>query len=65
VEGNIGTDHLDGEAIQQICGSVRPFYLVASQNRRLKNQVTDHIINGAENALDFTILRRSVWTRHS
>jgi hypothetical protein len=35
-----------------------------SWNRSLKEQETHHIINGAENALCFTILRRSVWTRH-
>jgi hypothetical protein len=29
-------NHLGGEAAQQICGGVEPFYPVASQNRRLK-----------------------------
>jgi hypothetical protein len=29
-------DRLGGEAVQQICGDVEPFYPVASQNRRLK-----------------------------
>jgi hypothetical protein len=29
-------DHLGGEAVQQICAGVEPFYPVASQNRRLK-----------------------------
>jgi hypothetical protein len=29
-------NHLGGEAVQQICGGVKPFYPVASQNRRLK-----------------------------
>jgi hypothetical protein len=40
VAGNVGTshtDHLAGEAIQQICDSVEAFYLVAShKNRNLK-----------------------------
>jgi hypothetical protein len=31
------TDRLGGEAVQQICGSVEPFYPVASRNRSLKN----------------------------
>jgi hypothetical protein len=29
-------DRLGGEAVQQICGGVEPFYLVASQSRSLK-----------------------------
>jgi hypothetical protein len=32
------TDCLGGEAVQQICGGVEPFYLVASQNRSLKSR---------------------------
>jgi hypothetical protein len=57
-------DHLGGEAVQQICGGVEPFYLVASWNRSLKKQGMQHIIDGAKNALSFTILWRSVVTRH-
>jgi hypothetical protein len=30
----------------------------------MKKQGVEHVINGAENALGFTILWRSVWTRH-
>jgi hypothetical protein len=44
---------------------VEPFYLVASRNRILKKQGAQHIIDGAEDALGFTILWRSVGTRHS
>jgi hypothetical protein len=65
--GEVWTGHVDrlgGEAVQQICGGVEPFYPVASQNRSLKKQETQHIIDGAEDALDFTILWRSVGTRH-
>jgi hypothetical protein len=29
-------DRLGGEAVQQICGGMEPFYLVASRNRSLK-----------------------------
>jgi hypothetical protein len=39
VEGDVGTpraDSLNWEVVQQICGSVDPFYPVASQNRSLK-----------------------------
>jgi hypothetical protein len=43
---------------------VEPFYLVASQNRSLKKQGAQYIIDVAEDALDFTILLRSVGTRH-
>jgi hypothetical protein len=53
MEGDVSTgraDRLGGETVQQICGSVEPFYPVVSQNR----------INGTENALGFTVLRRSV-----
>jgi hypothetical protein len=57
-------DRLGGEAVHQICGGVKPFYPVASQNRRLKKQGMQHIIDGAEDALVFTILWRSVGTRH-
>jgi hypothetical protein len=58
------TDRLDGEAVQQICGGVEPFYPVASRNRSLKKQRTRHIINGAKDVFGFTVLRRSVGTRH-
>jgi hypothetical protein len=57
-------DHLGGEAVQQICASVEPFYLVVSRNRRMKEQRMYHIIDGAMNVLSFTVLWRSVWTRH-
>jgi hypothetical protein len=57
-------DRLGGEAAQQICDGVEPFYLVASWNRSMKKQGAQHIINGAEDALDFTVLRRNVGTRH-
>jgi hypothetical protein len=65
--GEVCTGHVDrlgGEAVQQICGGVEPFYLVASWNRSLKKQGMQHIIDGAKNALSFTILWRSVVTRH-
>jgi hypothetical protein len=58
------TDRLGGEAVQQICGGVEPFYPVASQNRSLKEQGTQHIIDGAKDAFGFTVLRRSVRIRH-
>jgi hypothetical protein len=58
-------DCLVGEAVQQICGGVEPFFLVASRNRCLKKQGAQHIIDGAEDALGFTILWRSVGIRHS
>jgi hypothetical protein len=50
--------------VQLICGAVEPFYQVASQNRSLKERGAQHIINGAKDALGFTIMWRSVWTRH-
>jgi hypothetical protein len=43
MEGEVWTGHanrLGGEAVQQICGGVEPFYPVASQNRSLKKQET-------------------------
>jgi hypothetical protein len=43
---------------------VEPFYPVASQNRSLKKQGMQHIIDGAKDALGFTVLRRSVGIRH-
>jgi hypothetical protein len=67
VEGDVWTSHaghLGGEAVQLICGVVEPFYPIASRNRSLKEKGAHHIVNGVKNALDFTILRRSVWTRH-
>jgi hypothetical protein len=66
MEGEVWTgcaDCLGGEVVQQICGVVEPFYLVASHNRSLKKQGTQHIIDGAKDALGFTVLRRSVGTR--
>jgi hypothetical protein len=67
MEGDVWTsraDRLGGEMVQHIYGGVEPFYPVASQNRSLKVQGVHHIINGAKNALGFTVLRRSVWIRH-
>jgi hypothetical protein len=43
---------------------VEPFFPVVSQNRNLKKQGTQHIIDGAKDALDFTIPWRSVGIRH-
>jgi hypothetical protein len=43
---------------------VEPFYPVASRNRSLKKQGTQHIIDGANDAFGFTVLRRNVGTRH-
>jgi hypothetical protein len=57
-------DRLSGKAVQQICDGVEPFYPVASQNISLKKQGAQHIINGAEDALSFTFLRRSVGIRY-
>jgi hypothetical protein len=58
------TDCLGGEAVQQIYGGVEPFYPVMSWNIILKEQRVHHIINGVKNALNFTVLRRSVWIIH-
>jgi hypothetical protein len=30
----------------------------------MKSQGVDHVINGAENVLSFTVMRRSVWVGH-
>jgi hypothetical protein len=57
-------DRLGGETVQQICGSVEPFYPVASRNRRLKKQGAQHIIDGTDDTFGFTVLQRSVGTRH-
>jgi dihydrofolate reductase len=57
-------DRLSGEVVQQIFGGVQPFYPVASRSKSLKKQGAQHIINGADDALGFTVLRRSVGARH-
>jgi hypothetical protein len=67
IEGEVWAgcaDCLGGEVVQQICGHVEPFYPVVSWNRSLKKQGKQHIINGAKDALDFTVMQRSVGTRH-
>jgi hypothetical protein len=67
MEGEVWTgraNRLGGEAVHQICGGVKPFYPVVSRNRSLKKQGAQHIIDGAEDALDFTIPWRSVRIRH-
>jgi hypothetical protein len=67
IEGAIWASRADcfgGEAVQQLSGGVKPFYPVASWNRSLKRQGVQHIINGADDALNFTVLWRSVGTRH-
>jgi hypothetical protein len=67
MEGEVWTDRADqlgGEAVQQICGGVEPFYPVASQNRNMKKHGTHHIIDGVKHAFNFTVPRRSVWIKH-
>jgi hypothetical protein len=67
MEGEVWTgcaDRLGGEAVQQICGGVELFYPVVSRNRSLKKQGTQYIIDGVNDAFGFTVLRRSVGTRH-
>jgi hypothetical protein len=53
-------DHYDGEVVQQICGGVESFYPVAYQNRSMKKQGTEHIIDSVKDALSFIVLQRSV-----
>jgi hypothetical protein len=68
MEGEVWTgraDHLSGEVVQQICGGVEPFYPIESQNRSLKKQGIQHIIDGVKDALDSIVLRRSVGIIHS
>jgi hypothetical protein len=67
MEGDVRTgrvDRLCGEVVQQICGGVESFYPVASWKRSLKKQETQHIVDGANDTLDFIVLRRSVRIRH-
>jgi hypothetical protein len=67
LESDIGAgcaDRFAKKTVQQICGSVEPFYLVASRERSLKEQGANHVINGAESTLGFTVLRRSVGAGH-
>jgi hypothetical protein len=67
MKGEIWTGHADrlgGEAVQQICGGVEPFYPVASRNKSLKKQGAQHIINGMKDALEFIVLWRGVCERH-
>jgi hypothetical protein len=67
LESDIGAgcaDRFARKTVQQICGSVEPFYLVASRERSLKEQGANHVINGAESTLGFTVLRRSVGAGH-
>jgi hypothetical protein len=67
VESDIGAgcaDRFARKTVQQTCGSVEPFYPVASWKRRLKEQGANHVINGAESTLSFTVLRRSVGAGH-
>ena len=59
-----GADRLRGEAVQQVCGSVETFRPVAPGKGSLDQQGANNVINGANNTLSFTILRRSVRTRH-
>jgi hypothetical protein len=41
--------------------SVESLYLVTCLDRSLKEQGEDHVINGAKNVLDFTVLQICVW----
>jgi hypothetical protein len=44
---------------------VECFDPVASHHRGLKQQIEEHIIDGAKRMLYFTILRRDVWVGHT
>jgi hypothetical protein len=50
-------EHLGEEVVQQIYDGVEHFYPVVSQNRGLKEQGAQHIINGVKDTLGFTVLR--------
>jgi hypothetical protein len=67
VESDIGArcaDHFAGKMVQQICGSVEPFYPVVSRKRSLEEQGANHVINGEDSTLGFTVLWRSVGAGH-
>jgi hypothetical protein len=57
-------NHLRWKMVQQICGSVKPFSPIAPEMKSLDKQCVDDIVNGANDAFDFTILRGCVRTRH-
>jgi hypothetical protein len=58
-------NHLQRKTIQQICDSVKSFSLIAPGKGGLDKQRAGDIVNGANDAFDFTILRGRVRTRHS
>jgi hypothetical protein len=57
-------DHLAGNMVEQICGSVKPIYPVVTWKISLKEQGANHIIYGAKSTLGFTVLQRGVGAGH-
>jgi hypothetical protein len=49
---------LQGEAVEEMCGSVQGLYPVAGRERRLKEKAADHVGGGANNAFGRAVLER-------
>jgi hypothetical protein len=50
-----------GNAVEEVCGGVKRFNPKSSRHVSLKKQGANNIINGANNAFNFTVLWRRVW----
>jgi hypothetical protein len=63
--GSGGGESFSGEAVHQICGSVKGLNPVSWRETHLKQKGTQSVIDGAKGTLGFTILLGGVWTRHA
>ena len=59
-----GRNRLGGETIEEVGGSTETLNPIPRRERSLEKQGANNIINGTDDTLRFTILRRRVGTRH-
>jgi hypothetical protein len=67
-KGEVGSGvrkRLGGVVVAKVGGSVKRFNQIGGWNTSLKQERADNIVDGTNDALGFTILRRGVGARHT
>jgi hypothetical protein len=57
------TDRLEGEAVENVGGSIQGLHLVNGRKKHLEEEATQHVGGSANHAFDLTILRGGVGAR--
>ena len=57
-------EHLGGEDVAKVGGSVKRLNTIGGGNTSLKHERANDIVDRTNDVLGFTILRRGVWARH-